>query len=142
MTQGKCPKCDGSGLIPFTKNRKVIPNTFLHCDCHPVYGDNPKPDRYHHLTPDMFDYPMSDTFRGYSYQYCGVTDPGYIPPELPQPEPQVREVIHRHSDMSQKDYEVLQQLRGQVRYLQSKVEEGNKRYKPVNKATGYKGLTV
>jgi len=75
-----CPYnlCDGSGLLPLIKeDGKIIPHTFVYCSCK-------EDDREHYQSPMPIDYdfPMSDTFRGYSYQYCGVPDPAYVPPQL------------------------------------------------------------
>jgi len=87
----KCSKCGGTGLIPF-HGRK---DAFIHCSCHTVYGDNPEPEIYHQASPTDIDYPCSDTFRAYSYQYCNQPDPGYIPQEQEAPAPRV-EVITRY----------------------------------------------
>lgn len=70
-----CPykKCDGSGLIPFIKKGKTIPFVWVHCECH----EDKEPYQSHQI--EDFDFPMSDTFRAYSYQYCNESDPGYVP---------------------------------------------------------------
>ena len=45
-------------------------------------------------------------------------------PILPEePKPQVVEHIHRHSDMSDKDFDLLQQTAAEVKYLRNKVDE-------------------
>jgi len=133
-----CKKCAGTGLIPFVKDGKVVPNAYLHCSCHPFYSDNPEPERYWEVKPDDYDYPLSGIFRGASFELCGVADPGYVPPEPEKPEPQVQVIEHRHSDMSKKDFASLRNLEGQVKYLQGKVMEREKR-KP-GKPSGYKGI--
>ena len=112
-----CSKCGGTGLIPF-KNRR---DAWVDCDCKEAYEG----ERYHQITPDMFDFPMSDTFRAHSYQYCNQPDPGYIPPEPEAPPPQIIE--HRHSDMSKKDFARLNSLERQVKYLQGKLTEKEKK---------------
>jgi len=71
-----CDKCKDTGLIPFIKNDKVIPFVFQDCGC-----EEPPIEHYQPLSPDAFDYPMSDTFRGFAYQYCGQADPGYSQPK-------------------------------------------------------------
>ena len=70
-------KCDGSGLLPFTKNGKLVPHVRLHCECHPQHPDNAR-DRY--LAPELadFDFPMSDTFRGWTFDHVGVDDPARV----------------------------------------------------------------
>jgi len=55
MTESKCPKCGGSGLIPFIgKSGKLIPGTFLHCDCHQDES------RFYNTGPDDIDFLVSD----------------------------------------------------------------------------------
>jgi len=112
----KCSKCGGTGLIHF-RNRH---DTFIDCDC------KIEVEHYQQYTPDMFDFPMSDTFRGFAYEYCNQPDPGYIPPEPPEPKPQIVEHLH---------YNIPQQ--GYVRYLENKITEKQQR-KP--KPSGYKGI--
>lgn len=107
--------CDGSGLIPFTKDEKVIEHTFTHCDCHPVYGVENADRRYAHaLNLADFDFPMSDTFRGWSYEESGKRDPARqeITIELPS------------------DQEDIDQLREQVAELHRKVQTQRPRIEP------------
>jgi ssDNA-binding Zn-finger/Zn-ribbon topoisomerase 1 len=120
----KCPvnKCDGSGLIPFVKNGKVIPDARIYCECHPIYGLNPEPEHYRAFEPEDFDFPMSDTFRGFSYAYCGLPDPGYYK-EPEETKPQVVEHIVRHSDMGKKEFDLLQQTVLKTQNLDNKLTE-------------------
>lgn len=54
-----CPKCGGSGLLPFEKNGRVIPNAWLDClECKRIESEH-----YRESTPDDFDFPCSDSFR-------------------------------------------------------------------------------
>ena len=85
----KCSRCNGSGLIPFVKNGKVVPHAWIDCDC------KQQVEHYQPITPADFDFSMSDTFRAFSYQYCNQPDPGYIPQEQEAPAPRV-EVITRY----------------------------------------------
>ncbi len=67
-----CEKCSHTGLLPFIKNGRVIPHTFVDCECRlslPEYCDPVRPQ------PSDFDFPMSDIFRAYTYQYCNQPDP-------------------------------------------------------------------
>ena len=137
-----CKKCQGTGLLPFSKNGRVITDAYLYCTCHPVYGDNPPAKLSHDITPDMFDYPMSDTYRATSYRFCGVPDPGYVPPEPIQLEPVTRVIEHRHSDMSKDDFKLLRNLEGQVKYLQQKLMERQQIRPKQVRPTGYKGLSI
>jgi len=90
-----CNKCDGSGLIPFEKNGRIIPNAWIDCGC-----KKPGVEHYRDIRPEDFDFPMSDTFRGFSYQYCGVVDPAESPKSTIVKErvviPLKTEVIHYH----------------------------------------------
>jgi len=141
MTQSKCPKCGGSGLLPFTgKDGKVRKDVHLFCDCHPIYGENAYIGCYSVGRPDDIDYPCSDTFRGYSFEYCGMPDQGYISPDRQEEAPKPQEIIHRHSNMSSKDFAKLRSMEGQVKFLQDKVDELTKRRQPKQKPAGYKGL--
>ena len=92
-----CNKCDGSGLIPFEKNGRVIANAWVDCQC-----KKPEVEHYHVIRPEYFDYPCSSTFRGFSYQYCGVVDPAESPKSVIIKEreviPQKTEVIHRYAE--------------------------------------------
>lgn len=68
-----CEKCNHTGLLPFIKDGKVIPHSFIDCECKlslPEYYD-PVRER-----PEDFDFPMSDSYRGWSFWYCGQPDPG------------------------------------------------------------------
>ncbi len=118
-----CPKCQGTGLLPAKrKDGTIIPFAFARCSCHPVYGDNPEPERYRDLQPADFDFPMSSDFRSYSYHYCNQPDPGYIPPA---PEAVLaKEIFHYHVDLSKK---ILLDLEGQLKYLQGKITEREKK---------------
>jgi len=71
-----CYKCNHTGLIPFkNKEGKIIPYAWVDCEC-----KQPESDHYQPLKPDDFDFPCSDTWRGFYYTYCGQPDPGYIRP--------------------------------------------------------------
>ena len=59
-------------------------------------------------------------------------------PEVREPEVVRTEVIHRHSDMSSKEFARLQSLEGEVKYLRQKLEEIQTKAKP--KQQGYRGI--
>ena len=112
-----CGKCEGTGLIPFRKkDGAIVPFAWLNCDCKEL-----EKEHYQILTPDLFDFAMSDSFRAFSYQYCGRPDPGYTPLEIEAPLPQ--EIIHRHSNMGKKEFDLLQQTANEIKYLRNKVAE-------------------
>jgi len=123
-----CPynKCDGSGLIPLVKNGKVVPYAWLYCDCHPVYGLNPEPEHYHPVRPEDYDFPMSETFRAWTYEHCGIPDPGYVPPradiaDLEDRIGNLEAISAEPGQVPRRYHDQLQQLRAQVLYLQNKV---------------------
>jgi len=115
-----CPykKCDGSGLIPLIKNNKVIPGAYHHCDCHSVYGLNPEPEHYHPICPEDYDFPMSETFRGFSYAYCGVPDPQKASQQVSPAETLPKKELWTH-----KQWDHILQLEAQGLYLQRKLNE-------------------
>jgi len=71
--QAYCKKCNHTGLVPSRVlgkfSGKPIPNCFTRCEC------NQETDHYQPVNIEDFDFPMSDTFRGHSYEYCGQVDP-------------------------------------------------------------------
>ena len=111
-----CNICKGTGLIPFVKGGRVIPNASVFCECYEEH------DHYHPVKPEDYDFSMSyDNYRSLC-QYHGWQDPGSdVEPEPPKP--QVIEHIHRNSDMSHKDFAQLQSLIGEVKYLRGKLME-------------------
>lgn len=121
-----CPHkmCDGSSLIPFkNKEGKVIPYTWLHCGCHPVYGNKPELEHWWDMILEDYDFPMSQTFRAWTYQDCGVQDPGYVPLEplrlqemKSQPQP----------GWSKRQWEKVEQLRLAFLHYQEKFIELSK----------------
>lgn len=72
MVKSKCQICHGTGLLPFVKDGRVIPFAFQDCEC----KDN-QPEHFIDYKPGDFDFPCSDTYRGYFYNQCGIKDPGY-----------------------------------------------------------------
>lgn len=128
-----CPykKCGGGGLIPFVNREgKVIPHAFTHCDCHPIYGLETEAEHWHDIQPDDYDFPMSETFRAWTYEHCGVPDPASTTDETQQDEtgehdspPKIVEVIHRVSSMGRKEFALLQEHDRTLKYLMGKAKE-------------------
>jgi len=109
-----CPfnTCDGTGLIPFMKDGKLIPNTFEYCQCH----ESNRPERYHQLTPDDFDFPIShDYYRGLCQEH-GWPDPGPLESEI-QPEPV--KVIYRRRPVDDE----IDQLKSGFVHIQNVLNE-------------------
>lgn len=132
-----CNKCGNTGLLPFEKSGKVIPNAFVHCSCHPTYGDNPEPERYYPLKPEDFDFPCSASFRGYYQQLCGQLDQQISVLPVTESEPLARRVIYEHTEVSDKAMKELTRLGDIVKKLASP-RATLKKIKPTN----YKGLAV
>jgi len=82
----KCPKCKGRGYVPSTHlgffSGKVVPNAFMDCECKQA-----ERDYYHRIRPADMDFPCSDAFRGYSFEFCGKDDPAFTRNSEPEPEP-------------------------------------------------------
>lgn len=102
-------------MLPFLKDGRVIQNAFINCECR-----QEQPEHYEALKPEDFDYPMSSSYRAASFEYCGMADTGAIPQALPADQPIARDVIHRHSDMSQRDFALLKEHDNIIKYLLSK----------------------
>jgi ssDNA-binding Zn-finger/Zn-ribbon topoisomerase 1 len=67
-----CAKCNHTGLLPFIKDGKVIPHASIDCDCRMDarrFADSAM------LQPMDFDFAMSSSFRGASFEYCEEIDP-------------------------------------------------------------------
>ena len=111
-----CDKCNGTGLIPFVNQRgEVTPHTFLHCACHPVYGTKPAPDRYHHVSPQDIDYPVSYGHYRMLCNYHGWPDPGPDRPREPEPE----KIIYRRRPVDDE----LDQLKGSFIHIKNVLNE-------------------
>jgi len=124
-------------LIPFVKNGKVIPHAYVYCECH-----EDEPERYHPVKPEDYDFPMSETFRAWTYQHCGVADPGYVPPQQDIEDLQDRignlEAISAEPGRMPRHYhDQIQQLKAQVTYLQNKVNEHVDRSKRKQEGAGH-----
>jgi len=114
----KCSKCNGTGLVPSKVlgvfSGKLIPDCFTACEC--------KQEEHEYLRqvkPSDFDFPMSYSYYRSLCQLHGWSDPG--DDRMPEPEtPTPQEVIHRHSEMGKKEFDLLQQTARKVQYLQDR----------------------
>lgn len=119
----KCPKCHDTGLIPFKNEQdKIVPHAFIYCECHKETA------HYRRISPDDFDYPMSYSMYRSLCQEYGWRDPGSDYP-LGSVEKEVIH-IHRTSDMSKQDYDLLQQTAHRAKYLERKLDELLAKRKP------------
>ena len=158
-SQKQCPKCQGKGLLPFVKEGKVIPHTFLFCESHPQYGSevyDQTPDRVPvdgvgkrpllakpstipkgrmRLYIDDFDFPMSYDYYRSLCQYHGWPNPGSdrVTEQASSPLDQV--IVHRHSNMSRQEADMLQQAVLKIGWLEKKLAEREKKTK--EKESGY-----
>ncbi|KKL72643.1 hypothetical protein LCGC14_2082880 [marine sediment metagenome] len=119
----KCEKCKDTGLLPFTrKDGSIAHACYTDCDCKDLR------ETLQPVTVDAFDYAMSQSFRAYSFEYCGIPDPGYSPPATNT------DVDDRLNDLEAevcsgipgKYTEELNQLKGRILHLQSKMIEKKK----------------
>ena len=110
-----CERCNHTGLIPFrNKGGKLIPNTFLYCDCHEIN----EYEHYREIGPEGFDFPCSYVWRAYYEEtvfgrYLPALEPKELPPEADKVEPQ----------WAKRQWSIVNQLRGMVQFLYSKETE-------------------
>lgn len=113
-----CPRCDGTGLLPFIKGNRVFPDAWIHCDCHHEEKAYP-----YQLPPEVFDFPVSANAYRAVGRIHGWLDPGPDRAlETGEAQPQFVEHIVRHSDMGKKEFNLLQQTARRVDYLVKKQE--------------------
>ncbi|KKN07843.1 hypothetical protein LCGC14_1062960 [marine sediment metagenome] len=129
-TAPKCQKCNGRGYVPSTHlgkfSGKIIPNAYMDCECKVE-----EPEHYRRMRAEDFDFPMSYAWRSYfEEQITGKPLPSTDPPEASESTPRVTEVIHRHSEMGQKEFDLLQQTARTVGYLQGEIDRLKTRRKP------------
>ena len=147
-----CNKCGNTGLLPFIlPDGATSKHAQVFCSCHPTYGDNrfdstPLPTQGRrpgsgskklprkipkgrmHLYTDDLDFPVSfDFYRALCKKYEWPCPDSQYPQEQETPKPQ--EVVHviRHSEMSQQESDMLQQLSREVKYLREKLAEKEKK---------------
>lgn len=77
---------------------------------------------------DDWDFACSNTFRGYSFTHYGEHDPADIPPQvdlsaIESKLNELEDIIARPGAIPRQYQYQLQQLRGQVIYLQNKINE-------------------
>ena len=142
IKENVCTICGGTGLVPSKVLGKfsgeLIENCYTNCECR-----KEEPEYYREVRPEDFDFPMSyDCYRSLCHQH-GWPDPGDDrPPEPPELEPQVVEHIHRHSDMSRKEFAQLQSLIGEVKYLREMVAERQKRKQQPTRQPKQLGINI
>ena len=80
-------------------------------------------------------FPDDPKVRSGKYMKCGCDycDKPYYYRELEAQSPPEQVIVHRHSDMSKQDWDLLQQTALKVAYLDKKIAEGQSRRKPRGK---------
>ena len=134
-----CEKCNHTGLLPFMKGDRIIPNVMLDCECK-IRED--KREHYSELKPDDFDFPCSDTFRGYYHEQYGNAHDQMIERDFKQPKPVVaKEPVSQPWDKRQ-NYQI-DQMRAELMNIKHKLAEMTKP-KPQQQPqkSTYKGLVV
>ena len=122
-----CTECGGSGLLPFhRKDGSIAHDCFLDCDCKDLR------ETLQPLDPSAFDFSMSQSFRAASFEYCGIHDPGYFTEGIVTTDVEDRlndleAEIARPGSIPRRYTEELNQLKGQILHLQSKVIEKKKK---------------
>jgi len=104
-----CERCNNTGRLPFYRPDGSISKTsFIYCSCY-----NEEPEHYQDIKPSDFDFPCSDSFRGYyAKQYSG-NDPCAVTANKEV----VREVRVEVQPAN------LQHVSGELRYLHQKITE-------------------
>lgn len=93
------------------------------------------------VRPEDYDFPMSETFRAWTYQYCGMPDPGYVPPQpdiagLEDRINDLEAILAMPGEVPRHYHDQIQQLKAQVLFLQKKIYEMAARQKKKEKPTG------
>ena len=102
-------------MLPFIKNGRVIPNTFIYCECH-----EDEPEYYHPLLPEDFDFPMSYDFRCYVAELNGETLPS-IEPTLSTRDP---EIVNKEPEWSRRQWAIVLSLQDEVRGFRERFYKG------------------
>ena len=125
-----CNLCKDTGLLPFhRKDGSVAPHVYLECDCKDLR------ETLQPISPDDFDYPMSQSFRAHSFEYCGIPDPGYftegiVTTDIEDRLNDLEAEVSKPGGIPRRYTEGLNQLKGVILHLQSKVIEKKKDYEP------------
>ena len=109
-----CEKCQGEEMLPLVKNGEIIPYTFVYCECH--QNDHEYEPR---IKPSDFDFPMSYSIYRSLCQQHGWDDPGPCEPS----EPEETEVHFVDTQWTARQWDIINQLRGQALFLQGKLNK-------------------
>jgi hypothetical protein len=74
-----CALCGGKGQYPLVRHGRIVPHTFVDCDC-----KQDEPEHFHKNTPDIIDFPVSwDFYRHFARHYGWEEPPDNMvkPPE-------------------------------------------------------------
>ncbi len=136
-----CKICNGEQLIPFKrKDGTIVPHTFLHCECK-VEEHRP----YRELRPEDFDFPLSESFREFTFEQYG--QPWERRREIYQPEERP-ETAPTSQPWDQRQQNQIDQTRAELRHIKQKLFEitGKKlepgKAQPQPQKSNYKGLVM
>lgn len=105
--------------MPFIKNGQPVPHAFVWCDCYEEERIIYRP------RPEDFDFPMSDTFRGFTFEYCELPDPGHVPAlnisDLEDRIQNLEEISAMPGRIPQQYHKMMQQARSEIAYLNNKL---------------------
>lgn len=118
--KAECKRCGGTGLVP----HPTIKYAWLDCDC------KQSEEHYQPLKPEDFDFPCSDTWRGFYFEMYSGKDPGYIPPQ-----PEIKTELP--PDLSEK----LDQINADLSGLKKRSHIHDQPKSGIKK-TKYKGLEI
>lgn len=138
-----CEKCNHTGLLPFVKNGKVIPNALVDCSC-----KRPEPEHHESIEPEDFDFPCSYAWRSYYeetiFGRCLPTLEPELGEEMMMNMPYPKEVqsypkrvsqeelplstkeapiVNTEEPWTKRQWDTIKQLKAQVLFLSSKVNE-------------------
>ena len=112
-----CDKCNHTGLLPFTKNGKTIPHAYLHCECK---IEIERQDHFLEIRPEDFDFPLSESFREFTFEQYGR--PWERRREIYQPEEQP-ETAPTSQPWDQRQQNQIDQTRAELRHIKQKLFE-------------------
>lgn len=116
-------------MTPFVKDGRTVPNAFVWCDCY-------EEERHHYSPkPGDFNFPMSSTFRAFTFEYCGFADPGHVPAlNLSEIEDRLNDLEAMSAQagaIPRQYYNEFQQIRAELAHLRNKIATLSTRARPV-----------
>jgi len=114
-----CDRCNHTGLLPFRKDDKVIPNAYLHCECKQELDDQVQKSQTR--KDNLIDFPCSAAWVTYYASQRMTPD---FPPDYYYPSQKFNELDERIDKLQgASQQEDLNMLRGEVAYLRHRISE-------------------